>query len=557
MPELAHIPQRIAQVGRNFREHGGQAFQHAVQKGKDVKQIIKNAPGKIRRTKDDIVQTMAETPQIINDTLRPERAKSEATEFNAKFDIERQLRLSSAQGNLFRTAFALELLKYTPGELQAKTLDGEGNEVYDMDSQYDRGQQGILMGLVGQTRQVIAGDTNRKKMVRIVRGAARELADIYLLRLQENVQDYEIADAVKQIAQRMDEYDLQQYVADIWDEHKDEGAPLRDSEIPLREPDHAISELPKQHYTKGTSRTSVQHAGEAVAIRSIDPNDREDMKRVQEMQRVENRDFFHRAPDNDSVVVDQHKRLGEFSEDSPWMLFGIAGNERVGKRERGELQGQVYVYEVGNDEDGQGAIKNMVERGLIPQPREGQEVFEVAYVKHPDAPSGQIASGLRQSCERVLQLYIQQKASARAREELGIAGGKTERLQQAVEQVNREFGITEGGEVASDQLESYNARVQELRRQDLLTPEQQRDYNERVAEIIQSGSIPYPIITATVSPRNPESMLVATAAGFQRAEAGMVEGQSDPQDYLYVLDWDRLQQIRDTKVFPNSLSNAK
>lgn len=311
-----------------------------------------------------------------------------------------------------------------------------------------------------------------------------------------------------------------------------------------------IDQLEVQEYSKENPRVAFGFEGENALLRpvarvpfkdengnEVDLTDRVDMMRSRELWGVLQKDFFDREKLSDADLIDW---LSDKSPDKKgYLIFGVAGNKGTrlvrGRQEtfdlpedeKGELQGWVFldrypqwqVVKEGRQKREMENVREMVALGIIPKPLEGQPPLQLAYAKLPgteDNPTanGQMASAIRQLCAYVGvldYLFHEQRIEKEVKKALHIS------IDTPITALN------------ANQLVQFRAKGRELWENQSYKPTQ--------------------IIACTISPRNPESMRVAEAAGFVRSPIrtgkGTIEGDND---YYYVLDWDKLDRIMKNKA---------
>jgi hypothetical protein len=257
-----------------------------------------------------------------------------------------------------------------------------------------------------------------------------------------------------------------------------------------------IKQLKAQQYTLEHPRIVRGLVGQQSLLRTVDPTDQIDMQRVKDLQVIQNQDFFPLEELTDKQLMNW---IGNKKSSQEFLVFGVAGSEKIGKGEEGELQGYVLVYFISKVE-----AKKYRKKGFLPEPLNGQDVLMVSYVKHPDAPEGQMASALRQVCAELAQLDY------------------SFHTYQTAQEVKKMLGYSEDQVLEGAVLGEFNKREEEVSREGTAKPTQ--------------------IVVASISPRNKKSIYVAESAGFEykgEVEPTMAEDQTD---HLYVLNWDLLQR---------------
>lgn len=155
-----------------------------------------------------------------------------------------------------------------------------------------------------------------------------------------------------------------------------------------------IERLPIKDYSKNPRRV-FPFRGEKSAIRLIDPEDRIDMGRYRDIARSLPITDFGPFEENDQDLLNEVRngRSGIPMQEEAEYLFGVVGLHGVSQHEIGELQGWVCVARLWVEE-----IDRLVEKNIFPPVKEDTIVLGVTYARHKDAPVGQMASALRQTC---------------------------------------------------------------------------------------------------------------------------------------------------------------
>lgn len=277
-----------------------------------------------------------------------------------------------------------------------------------------------------------------------------------------------------------------------------------------------MSKLPVQNYSQNP-RKAYGFAGETSLLRPIDATDRTDMRRVRALQDKQQDDFFIKENMSDQDLVDWINDRKKTERTDNYLIFGVAGDKakqdgrvvELPVREKGELQGWLYLNPATATRQ-----KELVDKGIISPPLEGQPPFMIAFVKFPGTPSnptlgGQMASALRQACALMGPVdysFHAKRIHSQALQQLGL-----------------------NVDDLSDPAKLVQARQKE-------------------AELWRKHDMkPTQIIFGTVSPRNKESIRAVESAGFVRAKE-MAKGTSDEFDYVYVLDWDKLHEKMQQQV---------
>ncbi|RJQ37887.1 hypothetical protein C4559_02765 [Candidatus Microgenomates bacterium] len=159
----------------------------------------------------------------------------------------------------------------------------------------------------------------------------------------------------------------------------------------------AINRLPEKDYSK---KPRLQHGfhGERSAIRLINPKDRIDMKRYHRIQDVLGNQFTDtNLTERELIQEVKDNQPGKERTREALYIFGVSGSQGVEQDDIGELQGWINVY---RDE----YASQLKEQGKIPEVLDENMVLNVAFARLPEAPSGQIASGLRQVCAQLSQI---------------------------------------------------------------------------------------------------------------------------------------------------------
>lgn len=158
----------------------------------------------------------------------------------------------------------------------------------------------------------------------------------------------------------------------------------------------SIDSLQPQDYSE-KPRIITQLAGERSALRLVDFNDRVDMQRFRQIDQSLPPEFADPFESDKEIFQEvKRNRPGRLKKDRQY-IFGVAGSEGVSEDEIGELQGWVSFYRDGEK-------KVLEEKGYIPKLEKGRMVLEVSYARHQDAEPGQMASALRQACNRISQI---------------------------------------------------------------------------------------------------------------------------------------------------------
>lgn len=139
--------------------------------------------------------------------------------------------------------------------------------------------------------------------------------------------------------------------------------------------------------------------GQRSAIRRLNVQDPDDLRRLRmiDISSGHIKWFFSRP---EMFIPLKKDELIDFASDQ-WnhFLYGISGSEAHDQvrnnHETGKLQGWVKVNP---DEDSR--VAQLQKLGLLEEGNK-EPVIEVSYAKLPDAPSGQMASGLRQVCVEI------------------------------------------------------------------------------------------------------------------------------------------------------------
>lgn len=160
-----------------------------------------------------------------------------------------------------------------------------------------------------------------------------------------------------------------------------------------------IDALPIKDFSE-KPRVGLSFVGEEnAAIRRINPNDREDMQRYREMDRLlSTMPEFSGKPLADRTLIDliRNTQPGKTNKRTDRYLFGVAATKQLSE-EGGELQGCIALYP--NEE-----VPELIKQKLLQEEAKNEMVLEVTVVKKPGAQERQIASALRQVCEQVSSL---------------------------------------------------------------------------------------------------------------------------------------------------------
>lgn len=274
-----------------------------------------------------------------------------------------------------------------------------------------------------------------------------------------------------------------------------------------------IQKLTIQEYEK---RTGVGFAGENSILRPIDPHDLLDMQRMKDMRtKMDQTGYFDRDEvSKNGIDFDLIEWVGEESmgekhikhgllewvkEKDPELegvLFGVAGNKGVTEDEKGELQGWIYVVPAESND-----LKVIRNAGIVlPSSERGQKPLYIAYIKHPDAVPHQMASALRQVC----LLVSQGNAEFHKEKEALLKPPKN-----AKEQEKADLRFSKPRQVVYASIDIDNIGSQHM---------------AESAGFVKVGKAP------------------STVRLEEREKTG--EGK---EDYIYVLDWDKLHEIVHTK----------
>lgn len=280
-----------------------------------------------------------------------------------------------------------------------------------------------------------------------------------------------------------------------------------------------IDSLSIQHFGLGLPRDQKIIFGGTSGFRFFDPTDRIDMHRLQQI--IESGGVQEMMLDTtltDRQIINWAKAKGKGTE----MVYAIVGSpqryESYGKkwkqREVGEVQGFVNLLW------GQEEMKTIQELEVLKilPPRDATKSYiEVSYARKPYTANRQIASGLRQILVDANQRLV-------AKRERKLAKGLGISLATAAKKQPEPFEMKEWSDYL-DQIKSSN-----------LSP----------AETIIKKSPINTIFILYIEPRNKKSVHVAKSAGF--VQVGQFPQQADENgkmqqgDYVYVLDWDLLNQ---------------
>ena len=142
--------------------------------------------------------------------------------------------------------------------------------------------------------------------------------------------------------------------------------------------------------------------GQHAAIREVNTSDPDEIRRLMEIDRSPGHiKWFNSRPEDFTSMNETEMR--DFVADPNHHLYIVSGsslhNEIRKRSEVGRLQGWVKV----NPDDDK-RVEELRNQKIIPQNK--LPVFEISYAKHPDAPSGQMASGVRQVCIEGVKLNL-------------------------------------------------------------------------------------------------------------------------------------------------------
>lgn len=157
-----------------------------------------------------------------------------------------------------------------------------------------------------------------------------------------------------------------------------------------------IGGLEVQSYGAHNPREQGGTVGEKSAIREIDPTDRIDVQRIFDIDRrgaVKKFMVGKEKTEQESIDwanLDVH-------------MFAVSGSEGVPKSEVGELQGWIWFAR-----DKKERLERTQDQGLLTL-ADGAELLEVSFAKYESAPPGQMASGLRQACDKVARLRVSEE----------------------------------------------------------------------------------------------------------------------------------------------------
>lgn len=165
-------------------------------------------------------------------------------------------------------------------------------------------------------------------------------------------------------------------------------------------------------------RRVINYRGETAGLVLMNSNDPQDMQRVRRIEReaIDSNPIFARGKNTDKKLIDWVKRDGvqgkwengewkqTYPNEWPGIPLGVVGLDKVEQAEKGELIGWVQFYPPDANEERYAQYRK---EGILPATPSPLPMVEISYGKLPDAPSGHMASGLRQACLELSKSLVQ------------------------------------------------------------------------------------------------------------------------------------------------------
>lgn len=161
-----------------------------------------------------------------------------------------------------------------------------------------------------------------------------------------------------------------------------------------------IDGLEVQSYGEYNPREQWGTVGEKSSIREIDPTDRIDVQRIFDIDRQANvLKFMAGDPKTERESIDWANLEVH--------MFAVSGAEGVAKDEQGELQGWIWFQK-----DAKERLEKAQNQGLVTLSY-GAQLLEVSFARYEKAENGQMASGLRQACQKIWTDSVREDSNER------------------------------------------------------------------------------------------------------------------------------------------------